>query len=142
MWRFLISKSDDNKYSLEKLIVFQKLFLLIDYDSLRGDYWWYFIEKDEKEFLSKLEDIFKEVFEKIDKILKDYEMQIFTFTSSKSLDIFSSTFRIKEFARIFCDEVKKQKIEKYALKDLNCYASMEIDKKIYITVNEIEKGID
>ena len=149
LWRFLISKSDDNEYSLEKLIVFQKLFLLLDYSSLQDDYrwflrdgyWWYFIKrykKDKKEFLSELGDKFKEIFEEIDKILKDFEMKIFAFTSPKSLNIFSSTFRVKEFARIFCDEVKKQKIEKYALKELNCYASMEIDKKIYITVNGIE----
>lgn len=150
LWRFLISKSDDNEYSLEKLIVFQELFLLLDYGSLQDDYWWYlqdgywwyFTEKDnkdKKEFLSKLGKEFKKIFEKIDEILKDCEMQIFTFTSPKSLNIFSSTFRVKEFARIFCDEVKKQNIEKYALKDRSCYASMEIDKKIYITVNGIEK---
>ena len=150
LWRFLISKSDDNEYSLEKLIVFQELFLLLDYGSLQDDYWWYLRDgywwyfkekdnKDKKEFLSKLGNEFKKIFEKIDEILKDCEMQIFTFISSKSLDIFSSTFRIKEFARIFCDEVKKQKIEKYALEDRSCYASMEIDKKIFITVNGIEK---
>ena len=150
LWRFLISKSDDNEYSLEKLIVFQELFLLLDYGSLQDDYWWYlqdgywwyFTEKDnkdKKEFLSKLGNEFKKIFEKIDEILKDCEMKILTFTSPKSLNIFSSTFRVKEFARIFCDEVKKQNIEKYALKDRSCYASMEIDKKIYITVNGIEK---
>lgn len=146
LWRFLISKSDDNEYSLEKLIVFQELFILLDYGSsqddnwwyLRDSYWWYFKEKDKKEFLSKLGNKFKKIFEKIDEILKDCEMQIFTFTSSKSLDIFSSTFRIKGFARIFCDEVKKQKIEKYALEDRSCYASMKIGEDIYITVNGIE----
>lgn len=149
LWRFLISKSDDNEYSLEKLIVFQKLFLLLDYSSLEDDYWWflrdgywwYFIIEykiDKKNFLSELGDKFKEIFEEIDKILKDCEMQIFTFTSSKSFNIFSSTFRIKEFARIFCDEVKKQKIEKYALEDRSCYASMKIGEDIYITVNGIE----
>lgn len=157
LWRFLISKSDDNEYSLEKLIVFQKLFLLLDYSSLQDDYmwflqddymwflrdsyWWYFIKKDKKdkkEFLSELGDKFKEIFEEIDKILKNFEMKIFAFTSPKSLNIFSSTFRVKEFARIFCDEVKKQKIEKYALEDRSCYASMKIGEDIYITVNGIE----
>lgn len=165
LWRFLISKSDDNEYSLEKLIVFQKLFLLLDYSSLQDDYmwflqddymwflrdgymwflrdgyWWYFIKeykKEKKKFLSELANNINEMFEKIDTILKDCETQIFTFISSKSLDIFSSAFSIKEFARIFCDEVKKQEIEKYALEDRSCYASMKIGEDIYITVNGIE----
>lgn len=147
MWRFLISKSDNNEYSLEKLIVFRNLFLLLELN-IRHEYrgglqdtrLWYSIErlKKDKFYSFKLLNDIKKIFVKIDTILKDCEMQIFTFISSESLDIFSSAFYIKEFARIFCDEVKKQKIEKYALKELNCYASMEIDKKIYITVNGIE----
>lgn len=164
MWRFLISKSDDNEYSLEKLIVFLNLFLLLDYNlryqylwglqdellwglqdeplwDLQDELLWHFIKKykkEKKEFLSKLANNINEMFEKIDTILKDCETQIFTFISSKSLDIFSSAFRIKEFARIFCDEVKKQEIEKYALEDRSCYASMKIGEDIYITVNGIE----
>lgn len=54
-----------------------------------------------KRILSKLGDKFKKVFEKIDEILKDCEMQIFTFTSSKSLDIFLLLFALKSLLEYF-----------------------------------------
>ena len=153
IWRFIISKLDDDDYAIEKFFAFS---LICKYH--KKYYWWsyedvilYYLKNDFRDIvkyiIKVLEDIDKYI-EKCEKVMlsgSNFLKNVLLLVNIEDFIVFDSFFNINKLTSDFYEAVKNANnlernvnLEKYAFTTLNCYASMKIGSDNYMTFNGIE----
>ena len=144
---FLISNRDNDYYSLEKLMTFYIIFLSIKYPSVGlGNCMLHYqrnINKNGWQVINFEEvlSVIKDGLYLIDSALETYEKTMLSLVREESIIVFERVWYMNRFADKFCELVKSKGLKKYAFEVLNCYASMKVEQKIYMTFNGIENTI-
>lgn len=147
MLSFLLSNRDNDYYSLEKLMTFYIIFLSIKHPSVglanRMIHHHRNVNKNGWQVINFEEvlSVIKDGLYLIDSALETYEKTMLSFVREESIIVFERVWYMNRFADKFCELVKSKGLKKYAFEDLNCYASMKVEQKIYMTFNGIENTI-
>ena len=160
IWRFIISKLDDDDYAIEKFFAFSLICKYLEKPFYyKKYYWWsyedvipYYIESDFKDTAKyiiitlKIIDKYIEKYEQFMLSGSNFSRNMLSLVNIEDFRIFDNFFNINKFTSDFYEAVKNANnsekdvnLEKYAFTTLNCYASMKIDNANYMTFNGIEK---
>ena len=144
MFEYLVEKSTDNDYVIERLYVLSILYAIITnykfYDILfhfRRDDWKYTI-RNSIEQVSKLFDHIKGW---VNDAIKNYEEHLLGFITNQEFNHVGKYDDINYFGKKFQKALKDNQINSHSkfIKDkLNCYASVDYDRKKYFCINGLD----
>lgn len=161
IWRFIISKLDDDDYAIEKFFAFSLICKYLETPFYFKEYYWwsyedvipYYLKNDFRDIVGCIIEVLEEIdkyIEKCEKVMlsgSNFSENVLSLVNIKDFSVFDSFFNINKLTSDFYEEVKNANdleknvnLEKYAFTTLNCYASMKIDKVNYITFNGIDKN--
>lgn len=161
IWRFIISKLDDDDYAIEKFFAFSLICKYLETPFYFKEYYWwsyedvifYYLNNDFRDIVECIIGVLEETdkyIEKCEKVMlsgSNFSENVLSLVNIKDFSVFDSFFNINKLTSDFYEEVKNANdleknvnLEKYAFTTLNCYASMKIDKVNYITFNGIDKN--
>ena len=161
IWRFIISKLDDDDYAFEKIFAFSLICKYLETPFYFKEYYWwsyedvifYYLNNDFRDIVECIIGVLEETdkyIEKCEKVMlsgSNFSENVLSLVNIKDFSVFDSFFNINKLTSDFYEEVKNANdleknvnLEKYAFTTLNCYASMKIDKVNYITFNGIDKN--
>lgn len=161
IWRFIISKLDDDDYAIEKIFAFSLICKYLETPFYFKEYYWwsyedvifYYLNNDFRDIVECIIGVLEETdkyIEKCEKVMlsgSNFSENVLSLVNIKDFSVFDSFFNINKLTSDFYEEVKNANdleknvnLEKYAFTTLNCYASMKIDKVNYITFNGIDKN--
>lgn len=161
IWRFIISKLDDDDYAIEKFFAFSLICKYLETPFYYKEYYWwsyedvipYYLKNDFSDIVGCIIEVLKEIdkyIEKCEKVMlsgSNFSENVLSLVNIKDFSVFDSFFNINKLTSDFYEEVKNANdlekninLEKYAFTTLNCYASMKIDKANYITFNGIDEN--
>ena len=161
IWRFIISKLDDDDYAIEKFFAFSLICKYLETPFYFKEYYWwsyedvifYYLNNDFRDIVECIIGVLEETdkyIEKCEKVMlsgSNFSENVLSLVNIKDFSVFDSFFNINKLTGDFYEEVKNANdleknvnLEKYAFTTLNCYASMKIDKVNYITFNGIDKN--
>lgn len=161
IWRFIISKLDDDDYVIEKFFAFSLICKYLETPFYYKEYYWwsyedvipYYLKNDFRDIVGCIIEVLEEIdkyIEKCEKVMlsgSNFSENVLSLVNIKDFSVFDSFFNINKLTSDFYEEVKNANdleknvnLEKYAFTTLNCYASMKIDKANYITFNGIDEN--
>ena len=161
IWRFIISKLDDDDYAIEKFFAFSLICKYLETPFYYKEYYWwsyedvipYYLKNDFRDIVGCIIEVLEEIdkyIEKCEKVMlsgSNFSENVLSLVNIKDFSVFDSFFNINKLTSDFYEEVKNANdleknvnLEKYAFTTLNCYASMKIDKANYITFNGIDEN--
>lgn len=161
IWRFIISKLDDDDYAIEKFFAFSLICKYLETPFYFKEYYWwsyedvifYYLNNDFRDIVECIIGVLEETdkyIEKCEKVMlsgSNFSENVLSLVNIKDFSVFDSFFNINKLTSDFYEEVKNANdleknvnLEKYAFTTLNCYASMKIDKANYITFNGIDEN--
>ena len=162
IWRFIISKLDDDDYAMEKFFAFSLISIYLKNPPYYKKYYWWSY-KDVR--LSYLESNFRviakyiiitlkiidEYIEKCEQVMlsgANFSSNVLSLVTIEEFKVFDNFFKINKLTSDFYEAVKNASkseeninLEKYAFTKLNCYASMKIGSYNYMTFNGIDTSL-
>lgn len=140
IWRFIISKLDDDDYAIEKFFAFSLIYKYLPYylesDFKDTDF------KDTAKYIIITLKIIDKYIEKYEQVMlsgSNFSRNVLSLVNIEDFILFDNFFNINKLTSDFYEAVKNANLEKYAFITLNCYASMKIDNANYITFNGIDE---
>jgi len=155
IWKFIISKIEDDDYAIEKFFAFSLIYKYLETPSYYKEYlWWSYKDylesdfKDTAKYIIKILKIIDKYIEKYEQIMlsgSNFSRNVLSLVNIEDFRVFDNFFNINKLTSDFYEAVKNANeleevvnLEKYAFKDLICYASMKIGSDNYMTFNGIE----
>lgn len=146
MFEYLIEKSTDNDYVIERLYTLSILYAIItNYDfydrllhNIRRDNWRQYITKESIEQVSKLFGHIKEWFYAA---IKNHEKNLLCFITNEQFNHVGKYDGINYFGKKFQKALRENQINSHSkfIKDkLNCYASVDYKKEKYFSINGLD----
>jgi hypothetical protein len=148
MFEYLIEKSTDNDYVLERLYTLSILYAIItNYDfyhillhirRIKRDNWRQYITKESIEQVSKL---FGHIKEWVNDAIKNHEEHLLGFITDQEFNHVGKYDGINYFGKKFQKALKENQINSHSkfIKDkLNCYASVDYEGKKYFSINGLD----
>ena len=153
MFKYLIVKSSDNDYVLERLYTLNILYtIIINYsegdfcynplNSPYGMFYWKSIRVNNRGIydncILKSPQLFSYIKNWFNESIKRYENILMKFISLKDLDDFGNNCGITYFGDKFQKALKKTWGSKFIKKEFNCYATVTCAEKRYISINGVK----
>ena len=159
IWKFIISKLDDDDYAIEKFFAFSLICKYLETPFYYKEYYWlsyedvipYYLKNDFRDIVGCIIEVLEEIdkyIEKCEKVMlsgSNFPWNVLSLVNIEDFRVFDNFFNINKFTSDFYEAVKnankleeEANLEKYAFEELICYASMKIGSDNYMTFNGIE----